>query len=59
VWSPPGHALIDIVVDGDGKLAAEISDADFGPIRAAVNAGDLNTSIADSLTNELTIARRK
>ena len=56
VVTAPATLSIDITVDGDGKLAAEISDADFGPIPVPQSMLDeLNASIAESLTNELTI----
>jgi hypothetical protein len=52
----PATLSIDVTVDGDGDLKAEIVDADFGPIPVPQSMLDsLNASIADSLTNELTI----
>ncbi len=52
----PATLVIDVTVDGDGKLAASITDADFGPVPVPQSMLDsLNDSISESLTNELTI----
>ena len=52
----PAALVIDITVDADSKLAAEIVDADFGPVPVPQSMlDDMNQSIAESITNELTI----
>lgn len=47
---------VEVTVDAEGKLKAEITDADFGPVPVP---GDmltsLNEALQDSLTEELTI----
>ncbi len=52
----PATIVIDVTVDAEGKIAATIEDADFGPIPVPQSMLDsLNESISESLTNELTI----
>jgi uncharacterized protein YpmS len=52
----PATMAIDVTVDEDGKLAVEITDADFGPVPVPSSMLDsLNDSLQESLTNELTI----
>ena len=47
---------VDVTVDNEGKLKAEITDADFGPIPVPSDMlQSLNDSLQDSLSNELTI----
>lgn len=52
----PATLVIDITVDANGQLAAEIEDADFGPVPVPQSMlTSLNDAIQESLTNELTI----
>jgi len=54
--SAPATIVINVTVDEDGKIQAAIEDADFGPIPVPQSMLDsLNTSINESLTNELTV----
>lgn len=52
----PATLVINVTVDADGQLVAEIEDADFGPVPVPSSMlTSLNDAIQESLTNELTI----